>query len=250
MTKRTLIGALAVALALICIGCNSSTNNPTSLEKPIVSAAGSGDGGTLTLSWNAVTDAKSYEITAGDSVYTTTSTSFDVSTPAAAIEVRAVSGSVKSDPDTIDCKVVEGTAEFYGDLDPTHANGFGFDDNGGVVACTLKVPSQSGMDFHADSSHGQMKLVASQQRARGLGDQLKAASGSYDGITMADPVVGYSASLAITADSAYYLRISAVADTWKAADNYAKARVDSVVGAKVSLTTAYQKIPGLRWLVK
>ena len=53
------------------------------------------------------------------------------------------------------------------------------------------------------------------------------------------------------ADSAYYLRISAdTSATWSTEDNFAKARVDSIVGAKVAVTTAYQKIEGLRWLVK
>jgi hypothetical protein len=249
MTKRTLIGALAVALALICLGCNS-TNNPTSLDKPSVSAAGSGDGGTLTLSWGAVTDAKYYEITAGTTVDTTSSTSFDVSTPAPTLEVRAVSGSVKSDPATIDCKVVEGTAVFFDYRDTTNANGFGFDDNGGVVLCTLSTAGRSGMDFYADSSHVHMSLVVAQQHANGMADQLKAASGSYDGVTIADPLGTYSkVKLAVMADTTYYLRMSA--DTaWSAADHFAKARVDSIVGAKVSLTTAYQKIGGLRWLVK
>jgi hypothetical protein len=252
MTKRTLIGVLAVALALICIGCNSSTNNPTSLDKPDVSADGSGNGATLTLSWGAVTDAKYYEITAGGTVDTTSSTSFTITTPATTFEVRAVSGSVKSDPATIDCKVVEGTVTFYGDdVTLAHENGFGFSSSGAVVLCTLSTGGRYGMDFYAESSHAQIKLAPARQTASKMGDQLKAATGSYDSITVADslPYVGF---VVLQADSSYYLRMSSdtTGATWSAADHFAKAKVDSIVGTKISVTTAYQPIGGLRWLVK
>ena len=81
---------------------------------------------------------------------------------------------------------------------------------------------------------------------------MKAASGSYDGATIADPLGTYSdSSLAIMVDSTYYLRISSdTTNTWSEASSFAKVRVDSIVGAKVAVTTAYQKIAGLRWLVK
>lgn len=252
MMKRTLIGALAFALALIGTGCDSSS--PSSLDAPYVKTAAVNDGGTLRLTWGTVDDASTYEITTDDSVYTTTDTSFDVSTPTAAIEVRAVSGSTKSDSTAIKCGIVESTVEFYGDLDLTHANGFGFDANGGAVACSLLYPSTTEMDFYADSlsSHGPMELVsAAQVNSNRKGNVIKAASGNYDGITIADPLGTYSWTLAIMADSAYYLRISAdTSATWSTEDNFAKARVDSIVGAKVAVTTAYQKIEGLRWLVK
>jgi hypothetical protein len=131
MTKRTLIGALVVALAFIGAGCKSASST---LEKPTVTTQAVNGGGTLRLNWDAVSGAESYEIKAGDSTYTTTATTFDVSVPAATIEVRSAKGSTKSDSAaTIDCKVVEATIEFFGDVDLTHANGFGFNDNGGVV---------------------------------------------------------------------------------------------------------------------
>jgi hypothetical protein len=252
MTKRTLIGALAVALALICIGCNSTTNNPTSLDKPDVEAAGSGDGGTLTLSWGAVTDAKYYEITAGGTTDTTSSTSFNITTPATTFEVRAVSGSVKSDPATIDCKVVEGTATFYGDdVTLVHENGFGFTSSGAVVICTLSTAGRYAMDFYAESSHAQIKLGPARQSASKMGDQLKAASVSYDSIIVADSLP-YTPSVVLQAGSSYCLRISSdtTGVTWSTTDHFAKAKVDSIVGTKISVTTAYQPIGGLRWLVK
>jgi|GEM_PF-3485972 len=254
MMKRTLIGALAVALALIGTGCDSSSS-PSSLDAPYVKKAAVNDGGALRLTWGTVDGASTYEITTDDAVHTTTDTSFDVSTPTAAIEVRAVSGSTKSDPTAIKCGIVESTVEFFGDLVLTHANGFGFDADGGAVACSLIYPSTTEMDFYADSlsSHGPMTLVsAAQVNSNRKGNVMKAASGSYDGATIADPVGTYSdSSLAIMADTTYYLRISSdTSNTWSEASIFAKARVDSIVGAKVAVTTAYQKIGGLRWLVK
>jgi len=112
MTKTTLIGALVVALALIGTGCDSSS---TTLEAPTVTHAVTDNGGTLSLTWDAVSGAESYEITAGGSVQTTTSTGFEVTTPSATVEVRAVKGSSKSDPATIDCRIVESTVEFFGE---------------------------------------------------------------------------------------------------------------------------------------
>jgi hypothetical protein len=255
MMKRTLIGALAVALALIGTGCDSATSSGD-LDAPYVTIIAVNDGGALRLTWWTVDGADSYEITTDDSVYPTTDTSFDLSTPTVAIKVRAVSGSTKSDSTAFDLTIAESTVEFFGDLDDsTHANGFGFDDKGGVVACSLHYPSTAEMDFYVDtvSFHGEMTLVSANKVNQGRrGNAMKAASGSYDGATIADPLGTYSdSSLAIMTDSTYYLRVSSdTTGTWKAGDNFAKARVDSIVGAKVSLTTAYQEIPGLRWLVK
>ena len=81
---------------------------------------------------------------------------------------------------------------------------------------------------------------------------MKAASGSYEDITMADPLGAYSSTpIAILADSSYYLRVSAdTSGTWGVGDNFAKMSIVSVEAAKVSVKTAYQKIRGLRWLVK
>jgi len=249
MTKTTLIGALVVALALIGTGCDSSS---TTLEAPTVTHAVTDNGGTLSLTWDAVSGAESYEITAGGSVQTTTSTGFEVTTPSATVEVRAVKGSSKSDPATIDCRIVESTVEFFGDLELTHANGFGFDSKGSAVACVLHAQAFDTIDFYAASMGGGMQLIdASAVTDRKHGNAVKAASGSYDGATIADPLGAYSDTLAVMADSTYYLRISAdTTGTWSTNDNFAKVRVDSIVGEKVNLTTGYQKVEGLRWLVK
>ena len=251
MMKRTLIGALAVALALIGTGCDSKV----ALDAPTVAAAVTNDGATLHLTWDQVTNAKSYEIKAGDSTYTTEATSLDVSHPAATIEVRAVSGNSKSDSAVVNCKVVESTIDIYGDLDATHSNGFGFATNGQADTCAIIPQNFSRLDFYADgkSSAVEMRLVS----AGGLnssrkGNGTKAASGSYDDSKLADSPGAYSDTLAVVVDGTYYLRISpdATDTTWSIGDNYAKVQVVSILteSLKVTLKFGYQKIEGLRWL--
>ena len=253
MMKRSLIGVVVVALALIGIGCDSKVT----LEAPTgVATTAINDGGTLHLSWEAVEGAESYEIKADDTTYAATSTSIDISVPATKIEVRAVKGTTKGDSAVVSIKIVETTVECFGDLSPTHDNGFSFGENGGAVGCTLKYPSQSGMDFYAQLGAGDtMRLVAGGTvNVNRMGNQLKAASGSYDDITIADPLGTYSkSSVVILADSTYYLRISADTDTtttWSTENKFAKAKVVSIDSAKVTLNLGYQKVGGLRWLVK
>ncbi len=107
------------------------------------------------------------------------------------------------------------------------------------------------MDFYADSTADGIRLVRAVVAQSARGNGVKAASGSYDGATIADPLGTYSTELVVMADSTYYLRLSAdSSNVWSTGDNFAKVRVDSIVGTKVSLTTAYQKVDGLRWRVK
>jgi len=250
MTNRMLIGAFVVALALIGAGCDSAS---TKLEAPTVAATVANDGATLRLTWDEITGADSYEVKAGDSTYTTTTTSLDVTNPAATIEVRAVSGSSKGDSAVVNCKVVESTLDVYGDLDNTHSNGFGFATNGSADTCMLMYPSYQSMDFYADGKSvvGETRLVSS--RALNFsrkGNGIKAAAGSYDESKLADLPGVYSDSLLmIKVDSTYYLRISGdTTGTWSTGDNYAKVKFVAVDGYKVTLKLGYQKIEGLRWL--
>jgi hypothetical protein len=254
MMKKTLIGALVVALALIGTGCDSKVT----LDSPTVAAEVADGGAILHLTWAEVTNAKSYEIKAGDSTYTTTSTSLDVTNPAATVEVRAVSGNSKSDSAVVNCKVVESTVEFYGDLNYVnpHSSGFGFATNGSADTFKLIGNDLSSLDFYADgkSSAGEMRLIsAGNLNSSRKGNGIQAASGSYDDAKLAGSPGSYSSPLAVTVDSTYYLRISPDQDTiptWSTDDHYAKAKVVSITSdsLKVTLKLGYQKIAGLRWL--
>jgi hypothetical protein len=251
MTNRMLIGAFVVALALIGAGCDSAS---TKLEAPTVAATVANDGATLRLTWDEITGADSYEVKAGDSTYTTTTTSLDVTNPAATIEVRAVSGNSKGDSAVVNCKVVESTLDVYGDLDITHSNGFGFAENGSADTCMLMYPSYNSMDFYADckSIVGETRLVSSgKQNLSRKGNGVAAASGSYDDAKLAAATSTYATPFVVMVDSTYYLRISSDTipnGTWSTGDNYAKVKVVAVDGYKVTLRLGYQKKEGLRWL--
>jgi hypothetical protein len=255
MTKRMLIGAFVVALALIGAGCDSSS---TKLEVPTVAATVTNDGATLHLTWDQIAGAKSYEIKAGDSTYTTTSTSLDVTHPAATVEVRAVSGNSKGDSAVVSCNVIESTVEFYGDLDYVnpHSSGFGFAASGSADTFNFTYPGPLSMDFYGDgkSVAGEMRLVSSGAlNPNRKGNGVSVASGSYDDAKLAVATAGYSSPLTVMVDSTYYLRISSDTipnGTWSTGDNYAKAKVVSITSdsLKVTLKLGYQKIEGLRWL--
>lgn len=249
--KKTLIGALAIALALIGAGCKKSSQNNINndLTKPIVTAQGINGGGALQLTWDEQTNAR-YEITAGTAVDTTDSTYFNLTTPVASAVVVAFSGNNRSDPDTVVCsKVVSSTVEFYNSLDSTHANGFGFDSSGAAIAYSYFKAEKTHLDFIAQVQGVQTKLLAPGTDADKAGDQIKDATGNYDSLAIADSVWGTAyKSDSLFAGSAYFLRRSANDTLWLATDHYAKMRVDSIVGAKVSITTTYQMVGGLRWL--
>ena len=248
MMKRTLVGALVAALALIGTVCKSSSS--TTLEKPSVTAVATDSGATLHLSWAAVEGATSYEITAGSSVDTTTSTSLDVSTPTATIEVRSLNGSSKSDSSaTIDCKVIETTVDVFGDLDTTHANGFGFNDSGKAVPYRIVLLEMGKLDFYLSNNMLVSGSKVNQQTMKGNG--LKNASGSFDSLKLADAPGTYADSdLAITTSSSYFLTMSSDTAAWSTGRNYAKASVVAIDSSKVTLRLGYQTIGGLRWLIE
>ncbi|HTW92941.1 MAG TPA: hypothetical protein VMH22_14715 [bacterium] len=248
--KRTLIGALAIALALVGAGCNSSQNNNIEVTKPFVTAHATNAGGTLHLTWNEETGAK-FEIKAGSAVDTTDTgvTSYDVTTPVETVAVVAFSSANRSDAAIVICsKLVSSSVTFYNDLDTTHENGFGFDTTGAATAYKYAVENFPMLDFIATTSGGQTMLQKAGGTATRAGDKLKAATGTYDAITIADSMGTYLNTVALYADSAYYLRMSANDTMWTAADNYAKMHVDSISGTKVSVTVTYQTVNGIRWL--
>jgi len=258
MRKNALLVAFAVALVFIGMGCDTIVT----LDKPVVSAAAlsTDNGGTLRLTWTAVTDAVSYEITTDDSVYTTTSTSFDVTTPSATVEVAAVNGNDKSAAAVIDCKVVETSSLILydkSDPDPNHPSGLAFTASGSASAMSLVPANQPSLDFACD------KVTVTPVGLVNAGDYgwsgnakintlMDAGTTDYDAFTEA-AATGYTTQLSTITNAVYALWLSSSA-TWTASDHFGKAKIVSVedVGgySKVTMTVAYQKIGGLRWLVK
>jgi hypothetical protein len=260
MRKTTLIVALAAALFFVGTGCDTIVT----LDKPVVSAAAldTDKGGTLRLTWTAITDAKSYEITTDDSIYSTTSTSFDVSTPSATIEVRAVNGSDKSDPAIIDCKVVETSSVIlYGisDTDPSHPSGLTFTASGAASAMSLEDANKASLDFVCDDQDANVLPVGlinagsyGWSQNTKINTVMDAGTTDYDAFTLAAGT-GYDAWHSVAFNGVYAFWLSS-SMTWTSSDHFCKAKVISVEDIsgtqKITINVAYQKIGGLRWLVK
>jgi hypothetical protein len=254
MRKNALLVIFAVALLFIGTGCDTVVT----LEQPTVTTDAINDGGGLRLTWTAITDAKQYEITTDDSVYTTTSTSFDVSSASATVEVRAVNGSDKSDPATIDCGIVETPSiDVYGisESDTTLHTGFAFTSDGNIVTYSLAYVNLAGLDFYADdvAFPGSMYLINPGDKGwNAKGNAVKDAGTTvYDDAKLADaPGTGYITQLATVTGGVYYLWLDRTNNGWSSDDNFAKAKIISIAGPKVTMQVGYQKIDGLRWLAK
>jgi hypothetical protein len=257
--KSTLIVALAAAILFIGTSCDTLVT----LTKPTVTTEAINTGGTLRLTWTAVTNAQSYEITTDDSTYTSTSTSFDVTTPSGTIEVRAVNGSDKSDPATIDCKVVETSSlVLYGILDQSGSDpsGLAFTASGTATALSLDDANKATIDFVCDDEQATVLPVGlinagdyGWTQNTKLNAVLDAGVTDYDAYTVAAPRGSYTTQLNIQANGVYALLLTATG-SWSTSDHFAKAKIISLEQPsgtfyKVTLRVAYQKIGGLRWLV-
>lgn len=262
MRKNALLVAIVAALLFIGTGCDTIVT----LDRPVVSsvALDTDKGGTLRLTWTAVTDAVSYEVTTDDSTYTTTSTSFDVTTPSATVEVRAVNGNDESDAAVIDCKVVETSSiVLYGisDTDPTHPSGLAFTTSGTASAMSLADANKPTLDFVCDDQQASVTPVGLINAGdytswnppnTKMNTLMDAGTTDFDAFDLAMGT-GYTTQLKTDVNGVYALWLSA-STAWTTSDHFAKAKIVSIedVGGakKVTLNVAYQKIGGLRWLVK
>ena len=251
MKRMTWLLALAAVVVLVGTSCDQIG----SLEKPNVVYAAINNGASLRLTWTAVLDASGYEIKTADSTWTTTSTSFDVSTPAKSIEVRATNGDTKSDPTTIDCGLVEtASLDVYGisDPDPDHATGLGFNTDGNGIAYSLTSANYAAIDFYMEDVQLPMSIVNSGDKGWNTKGNAAQDAGitSYDDLKIAGaPGSGYSTQQEVASGGLYSLWLDPTNNGWDVGDHFAKGKVVSVSGAKVTWKFGYQKIAGLRWLV-
>jgi len=253
MMKKSLIGALAAVLVLIGMGCDTQVT----LEKPYVTTLAINGGGALRLTWDEVSGAKSYEIKTDAATFTTDSTSYDVSTPTATIEVRAVSGPNKSDSAAvIDCRVVETTIEVSGVLDPDLKHGFGFDGRGDAVPYALDYSHFDSLDYYLDDTDTSLSPVGlvnpRKKNWNQKGNTIKGPfSVDYDSVKTADaPGSSYVEQMRLARDAVYHFWLDPTANGWDSRDHFAKAKVVAMDGSKVTLKIGYQKVRGIRWLVK
>jgi len=260
MRKNALLVAFVAALLFIGTGCDTIVT----LDKPTVSASAldTDKGGTLRLTWNAVTDAKSYEVTTDDSVYTNATSPFDVKTPSATIEVRAVNGNDESDQAVIDCRIVETSSIIlYGISDSvtSHPSGLTFGTSGAASAMSLDSANRAALDFVCDDKDANVLPVGlinagsynwSQNTKKNT--IMDAGTTDYDAFELAAST-GYDGWHGVAINGVYALWLGPSL-AWTSGDHFCKVKIvniETVGGAqKVTLNVAYQKIGGLRWLVK
>jgi hypothetical protein len=253
MMKRSLMVAIAAALVLVGARCDTQVT----LEKPYVTTLAVNGGGALRLTWEEVSGAKSYEIKTDASTFEIDSTSCEVSTPTATIEVRAVSGSNKSDSAAvIDCRIIETTIEVSGVLDPDSKHGFGFDADGNAVPYALDYVHFDSLDYYLDDTDTSLSPVGLVNPRRNnwnqKGNAIKGPfSADYDSVKIADaPGSSYVEQMRLAFDAVYHFWLDPAANGWDSGDHFAKAKVVAMDGSKVTLKIGYQKVRGIRWLVK
>jgi hypothetical protein len=253
MRKNILIVAFAAALLLIGTGCDTLVT----LDKPNVTHEAINNGAALRLEWTAVTDAESYEITTDDSVYTTTSMSFDVTSPTSMIEVRAVNGNDESDPFTLDLAVVPtASVTVYGksDPEPTHPSGIGFNTDGTAIGVSL-TNQASEVEFVMDDASfpGSMYLFGPTgytPPVNSWGNAVQLSATEFDALAIAPPPGNYDLYLELAQNATYAAWLDHNDDgVVDATDHFAKLKILSIDGTVVTVKLAYQKIGGLRWLM-
>jgi hypothetical protein len=255
MRKSTLVFAAVAALIFFGIGCDTIVT----LDKPNVLPTAINDGGTLRLSWAAITDAKQYEITTTESVYTTTALTYDLVTPTNSVEVRAVNGSDKSEPFVLSLAVkTTPTITVYGrsDTAASHPSGFGFSSDGTAVPYSLTNQATS-IDYVMDdvATFGAGMWVTGPTGyatpVNPWGNAIQSSATGYDDLAIAPAPGNYDLYLQIAVNGTYTAWLDHNDDgVVDATDHFAKIKVESIDGAVVTLKLAYQTVGGLRWLVE
>jgi hypothetical protein len=249
--KKLLALSIALAAILIMVGCESTP----SLTAPDVSYTVTSEGAELTLTITEVTDADGY-IIYGDGVVLDTiaaAGTYVVTTPAKLVEVTAYSGDTESDATQIDCAPTTTTSlTVYGlsDPDTTHFSGLTFNATSGTaVTISAVAGNQSTVEFVFDDlNFTTMTLVNSgyywtNNKLNTSGDD----GTDFDAVTTC-LLTGYSDQTTLAVNGVYDLWISN-SMTWTDTDHFGKVKIESIAGSVATITVAYQKIGGLRWVV-
>lgn len=250
MKRITQLVAVA-ALLLIGTGCDELI---TDLTTPNVTATAISNGTELRLNWAPVTDAEGYKIEVDGTVYTTTATTYDVTSPAKSISVLAYSGSSESNKWTMDLTaVVTQSLEVWGMSEPSpdRPSGFGFTSDGQAVSYAVGeaanhprlefIMEDRGMAMHFYSPNRYEPPFNTKDNgiAVAAGTDFDAAINATGDFYTAHPCVE---------NAVYYFWLDPNANGWDLNDNFGKIKVVSVQGNKVTLKLAYQKVPGLTWV--
>ncbi len=249
--------AFVAALALVAVVLNIACDEILELDKPgNLTYEATDSGNKLKLEWDAVTDAAGYRIKIDGDTKETTNTDYTVDTPAKMIEVTAYNGAVESDAVEIDCEaVVTATIEVYGKSDPSpdHPSGFGFTTDGAAVAYALsEAANHPKIDYVMDDEVDGMNFKSPNGYTEPYNEEdnsaVEASGTDFDAEELA-PDQGWLTEHPCVEGAVYYFWIDPNANLWDLEDNFAKAKVVSIVDKKVTLKLAFQTIAGLGWLV-
>ncbi|MBN2466065.1 hypothetical protein JXD38_10645 [candidate division WOR-3 bacterium] len=242
------------ALLLLVISCNQ----PVSLVMPTVSYTPVDDGATLRLTWTMVEKATGYTVYVDGVPHSIISGiySYDVSSPAKLIQVSAVAKSSESDKWSLTTTVKKtSNVAVYSMADSQQINhAFYFDATGTAIA--IPMTQASDVDFVLDTTQTagaiQLRSPNSYDPVYNTKSNSSAATSvtNLNDLTIA-PATGadYSPARTISESSVYALWLDPSNDGWSAEDHFAKIKVEALSGTSVTLTTEYQTVPGLRWLI-
>jgi hypothetical protein len=248
--------ALVAVLALVAIGLNVGCDEILELLKVSnLTYVAEDSGNSLKLEWDPVTDAAGYRVKVDGVTNETDQTTYTVDTPAKMIEVTAYNGAVESPAVTVDCEpVVTATIEVYGISDPSpdHPSGFGFSDDGTAVTYSLESANHPMIDYIMDDVNKSMDFRSPNSYTPPYNDEdntiAEAAGTDFDAAENADG--DFFTVFEAVENGVYYFWIDPSANGWDATeDHFAKGKVESISGAKVTLKVACQTIAGLSWLV-
>lgn len=252
---RYLLPVLGALLVLI-VACQT----PVTLDAPKVDWTVKDQGGTLKLTWDAVTDAEGYKVyfDGSSSADTTlTATSIEITEPMKSVKVEAYNGTETADS-TLVLSVTSTvtTINVHGLSQVGTDNAFGFNTTTGIgTAVDVSSGTSTTADFVMEDRAPDPMSFWSPTSYTPPVNAKDNASVVATGITDFNALKGatapgsYSTKTEISQNAVYSLWIDPTGDGYSTDDHFGKAQVTSLSGAAVTLKVAYQMIPGLRWVV-
>jgi len=251
---RYLLPILGALLVLI-VACQT----PVTLDKPKVDWTVKDQGGTLKLTWDAVTDAEGYKVYFdGNSTADTTltATSIEITDPKKSIKVEAYNGTETNDSTIVLTIVTTATVNVHGVSAGGTDGGFGFNvTTGAAVPVDVSSGISADADFIMEDVLAAMSFFSPNAYTvpyNAKDNASAVAAGTvYNDHKIAPPPGSYpnGNEVQISQNAIYSLWIDRTADGYSLDDHFGKAQVTSISGAAVTLKLGYQMIPGLRWVV-
>ncbi|MBN2380945.1 hypothetical protein JXM67_14195 [candidate division WOR-3 bacterium] len=215
-------------------------------------------GGGIYLTWDSPDGAtpEEYVVSIDGIDQTPTEVTEDyVYTPAAKIEVYAVYTDGRSTPKALEFKAVETELlEVWSSKDPSpdHPSGLGFGSSGFAASYAMSFPQNwPFIDYYVDTT---VSLASPDLRTpEPMNDEHNTScsqTGTYEKLNVVKPCGGvYHDRTGIVKSDLYGLWLDENDNGYTSDDHFAKAYVIDVQGLKVTLKLAYQRTPGLRWVI-